>query len=267
VIQSFPPGVDIEVPFSFVDLNGNAVEPVSLELRVYNEAGSLVHSASPSLTPDSTETTVIVPGSVNALPSGQAITARQVELRLILATGYVTVTSEYVVRTIGDLAVPTESFVTYLQAVTRGMTLPNLLAWENATRDQRIAALGAAYQRLTRFTYAVWKPEDADVQSRLVPFEDVIQPRRWPTISEQQFAALSERFRIAIASAQLVEANEILTGDIIGDKQRAGVLSETIGESSMMFRSMKQLEKKVSKSSYGYISSYVITPTVRIGRA
>jgi hypothetical protein len=58
----------------------------------------------------------------------------------------------------------------------------------------------------------------------------------WPLMTASVWQEYPAYFRDALARAQVIQANALLTFDPIADRRRAGVFSEKIGESSMMFK-------------------------------
>lgn len=264
----FAPGSEVTLVFSFVDLNGAAVEPSELNLVVTDEDDEQVHATSVTLPGgDATSVTVTIPASANALASG-SVGARRATLEMTVGTGVVPVTAEYVLRAATQLVVPTNSFQTYMRAVARASTLPGLVNWGLSSEADRIAALILAYNRLTRFVYRVWRPQEDDEQNRLVSeWDNVITTRMWPVMSGVEFAAYGEHFLEAIRNAQIVEAEQILSGDIARDKRDSGILSETVGESSMMFQPGKARPRVISSEARRYIASFIASRGVQIARA
>jgi hypothetical protein len=72
------------------------------------------------------------------------------------------------------------------------------------------------------------------------------------------FNALSADFLLDLRKAQIAEANNIVENSPIRDKIRAGIISETIGESSMFFRQAYPVNKSgLSDEAEVYLKKWV----------
>jgi hypothetical protein len=83
-------------------------------------------------------------------------------------------------------------------------------------------------------------------------------------MSVESFDLLPAGFLRAIKRAQLIEANVILGGDVVGRKRQDGILSETIGESSASFSDKPFLNLPISRQAYEELRRYIV---IRIGVA
>jgi hypothetical protein len=145
--------------------------------------------------------------------------------------------------------------------------IPNIPGWEGAADRDRLTALLDAYDRLTRIGFRIPRRFLGDWQSRIEwTSEEFIPPLRWSEMTLQRFNDYHPRFKTALRKAQVCEADVILGGDVIADRRRAGLLSESIGESSMMFRSGKPLNLGISHRSLEYLSGFVDI-RITMGRA
>lgn len=90
-----------------------------------------------------------------------------------------------------------------------------------------------------------------------LPF-DYARRIRIRNLNETQFNALPSKFTRAIKRAQLIEANIILGGDVVGKKRQDGIISETIGESSAFFNSKPYLNLPISRQSYEELRTYIL---------
>jgi hypothetical protein len=102
-------------------------------------------------------------------------------------------------------------------------------------------------------------PELLDMQSRIAPhYKADITPRMWPLMTEDLFAQYPEAFREALKRAQVVEANQILTGDGYASRRKAGLMSESVGESSMMFKAgVRPLDLGISREALDYLTGFL----------
>ena len=83
-------------------------------------------------------------------------------------------------------------------------------------------------------------------------------------ISEVDLTLIDSDLLAAIAKAQIAEADFMMGGDTVEDKRRTGLMSETVGESSNMFRPGKPLVLAGSEKALRYLTGY-ITWSRRIG--
>lgn len=257
-MHKYPAGLAVTIAFPLVDNNGDPLTPSSLSARVLDEAGVEIISAYnvPNSDGDA-EIEVTIPASANQVASGMA--GRTVELTLTTADGMTKQVQNYLLEAVLIFAVPSVSFQTFIQAVILADLIPNLTEWMIADDESRQRALLEAYRRLTRIGYRIRKRDDLEqnVVSDYLDIDEAISPRQWQQMGQTRWAALPDRFKQAIARAQIVEANEILRGVRPDDKRRMGILSESIGESSMMFRVGKPLDLGISQAALRELAGYV----------
>ncbi|CAO3459764.1 hypothetical protein [Azospirillum argentinense] len=265
-MKTYPSGSAATVTIPFVDDNGDPVIPTAAAVRVLDEDGGvLLASHALAVAPGDTEAVYTVSGALNTVAAGK--TVRVVVVLLTTADGAVEVQVPYVVRAGSELVVPRTSFQTYYQAILLAQDMPRMDGWGRAGEAERTAALIEAYDRLTRIGYEVRRPTGLDTLNRLDPgWVEHYRPRDWPLLTPEQFRAADAGWRMALRKAQIVEADIILNGDVIAGRRRAGLMSETIGESSMMFRAGKPLSLGVSEEALRYLTGFV-TLRAMTGRA
>jgi hypothetical protein len=257
-MQVYPQGTAVTVAVPFVDLSGNLVAPTAATVRVLDQTGAEIVGATPvAVTPGDAEAEVTIAGEHNVL-SGLDPEMRVVEMMLETPAGWVASVVRYVIRQTQRLFVPQNSFQTFDEALLESCTMPRMEGWSVGNDDDRVAALIAAYDRLTRMTYRVEQPISWSM-SRIGGFGsvDLIVPLRWPEMTTEEFRELPEHFRRALRRAQIAEADVVMNGDVIGGRRRSGLMSETIGESSMMFRPGTPLDLGVSEQALVYLSGYL----------
>lgn len=263
-MKTYPVGNDVTVVIPLLDRNGSALVPTGLNFAVRDQNGTLVKPFSEiTVSPGMTEVSVLIPAVFNATIT-ELVEARVVELQVTHAGGIYSIEQVYLLTKPSTLVIMGNSFQTMPQAHAEAAQLPNLLGWSAATDNDRAAALIEAYLRLTRLGYRVRRPEDVDVQNMIGDLQgyiEIIEPRLWPLMTKDRWLSsrYPEHFRRALRRAQIAEANEILRGDRINEKRRSGIMSETIGESSMMFRIGKPLDLGISSPALEYVTGYVVT--------
>lgn len=266
-MKLYPEGTAVTLALRFVDLNGDPVSPTAVSVRVLDETGAvLVPVTILGVLGGDTEAEVTVPAPANALGATTA-GIRLVEMTMATPAGPVIAIERYVLRRSARLAVLVNSFQTYEQALLLALEMPRMDGWALADDNARTAALIEAFERLTRIGYAVPNPA-LDIESVLDPsYVREISPRKWRAIDAAAFeACLPAPFKQAIRKAQVAESDVILNGDAVAGRRRAGLMSESVGESSMMFRPGKPLNLGVSEQALAYLTGYVDL-RVKVGRA
>jgi hypothetical protein len=253
--QALTPTVEL------VDSAGVAITATAISRRVLDQDGTVILEAA-ALTPPVSGTTLTVPvGAIyNALAEGQTRALRVIELTITTAQGVKLVTSNYIIEALEPLSVPTTSFQTFAQAQLASGNIAELAGWRTATRSTQIAALIEARNHIARLQFTYIHGQGMNYVEPEFAIGDI------SLLDEEEFEALSEEFRAALALAQIYEADDILGGNPFDKRRRDGVMSETIGESSMMFRPGTPTERTVCSRALKALSRY-INRSVRIGRA
>ncbi|MFP3733035.1 hypothetical protein SB690_19955, partial [Bacillus sp. SIMBA_006] len=78
-------------------------------------------------------------------------------------------------------------------------------------------------------------------------------------MTKEQFDDLPPRFLRDVKLALVVEANEVLSGDSAQEKRKSGVLSDTVGETSQMFRSGRPMDTIISNRAMSHVKRWVDT--------
>lgn len=78
----------------------------------------------------------------------------------------------------------------------------------------------------------------------------------WEEVDEQQFAAFPDDFKKALMLASIGEASEIANGNDVASAREDGILSESIGETTNMYRTGKSAPKTVARSTWRLLSKY-----------
>lgn len=265
-MKRYAVGGAVKVTIPFLDFEGNPVTATALSYGVRDENGLEIVPLTALAAPAPSDTDVDI---TIAAPSNASAGARVVLLNIETAEGNFAQEMVYQLVATSAPVIPTESFQSYAQAMLLAASIPNLLGWSAASGADQIAAMREAYSRITQFNLVI-PATDLDGMSYIVtddlgPFR--IPPTLWPVMTLERFMAYDQHFRLNLRKAQVVEADELLRGDTLGEKRRAGLMSESIGESSMMFRAgVRPVERPVSQAAFRYLGRY-IEQSVRIGRA
>lgn len=252
---------DIALTIPFTDLSGEDITPLAMTRAVLDEKENVLSPATTVVLPGPVGTQIIItiPAALNALGAGVSQGLRTIEVVLTTSVGPVIQRVSYIIRSLTILTILENSFQTWGEAQLYATEIPNLLSWPVYDDFTRQTALMQAYRKLTRYSYFVRWPKDIDDQRYLQPMYDRrIAPHHWPVMtSEQWLTWYPEEFRAALRRAQIIEADIIVGGDKVNDKRRAGVLSETIGESSMMFRVGKPLDLGICDATLRELTGYL----------
>jgi hypothetical protein len=254
-MDRFAVGTAVSLEIAYVDYNDNPVVPTAVSYTVLDENDMLLAGPIAIAGPYTTSASFTIDAAYNT-PAG----ARQIELKMTNATGDTYADAMYQLKDSGSgLALLVNTFQTHIQALLAAQDLVNMSGWLAASEDQQIAALMEAYFRLTRFAYLIKWPEYVDTQN--IYLQDMharITPQMWPVMTPTLFAPYPVQFRNALKKAQIVEANSILVTDPIGDKRRAGIQMEQVGESRIAFRvGVRPLDFGVCRDTLLCIKSYL----------
>lgn len=263
-MKRYPVGVDVTMDIPFLDLNGEPVTPTGLTVQVYDNLGNVVVQEEPvAFDPSDTYVTYTVPGSANQLGEGVPEGIFTAEIAVETASGtYRGAMSYQLIQSI-RLFPPNNSFQPYENALLIAHNTLRMDSFKAASQHDQIVALRHAYVSLTRLAYTARVDlPDYPRSVCLNSYRDActarhITPDMWAAMTQEYWGNLPVGFRNSLCEAQVIEANHLLTNDPVSLKQEAGILSESIGESSMMFRTRKPLDLGVSKAALRAISRYV----------
>jgi hypothetical protein len=253
-METYSVGANVSVTFSLAGL-----APTELKYRVRHQSGNVISGPVALALPAGNTITFEIAGSNNLIFN--PVEARTVVLSVVNAHGTIELEQNYLVAKSRRLSLMENSFQTMAEALAEAAMIPNLPGWEGANDNARANAMIEAFLRLRRLGYRIRRTApDFDVQA-LFDVSDIrtIEPSNWPLMTPEIWTSgrYPEEFRAAIRRAQIVEANEILRGDLVTQKRRAGIMSESIGESSMMFRMDRPLDLGISDAALRCLQGYV----------
>ena len=142
------------------------------------------------------------------------------------------------------------SFQDYPDAVITAMEISDIDAFQLADKSQKQTALITAFHSLSTLNFYI----------NGVTYGQIDQ------LSKTEFEALPDRFKKTIKKAQIVEANENLSTNSAHRKRQLGIFSETIGESSMFFRTGKPIPLPVTRRALDILRGYIVWE-MGVGRA
>ena len=247
-MKYYPEDYTVEFSAPFTDLNGDTIEPTGVTAVLYDGDNAVIQDfGSVAFDGASGSVTIVVARELNVLADDEKRAARVLRVVLDTQNGSLTKTFMYAIESEQRLVIMDNSFMTLGTAEFIALDMPgasDVTGWNAATSDQKLAALTAAYRRLTSIPmkFRVIDPETTiDAWSKLVlpDLADTVRISRegWTEITKDYFdETFPDRFKAALKRAQLIEANDLLLGDTVGDKLRANIISETIGERSYTLR-------------------------------
>lgn len=242
--------LSISIPLS--TSNGNVVlDPTDVTYRVLDATGYEFSPAAPvAVVAGSGMADIAIDGIAAQLQVGEVRSYRQIEVTFKSAGVTHICYDEFLIELMDSLIVMVNSFQTYGDAAVRCAEITGLESFASATRRERITALSNAYITLSRLEY------------QIPPY---YSPVRIQGLSEYDFEALHQGLTSALKMAQVIEANEALDSFSILKKRQQGLMSETIGESSMMFRPEKVLNVPMTRRGMDLLRPYLVW-NMSIGR-
>jgi len=255
---------------TLVNNDGTPISPTAASYRLLDESGNELVAATPVPGFSSGDGTAVIEVSPadNTLATGVSRALREIELTLTLPGGQVVQTDSYMVEILNGLAIPSESFQTLGKAELTAATIPGLIAWPAASRDDKISALVQARNNIAGLSFRrIW----ANYQNR-IEYEigqgitmgiDVLYLF---LLTPAEFADLDADFKTALNRAQVLEADFLLDGDPVQKRREQGIVMEKVGEVTTMFRNGKPGRKPISEKAMRAIAMYV-DDTISIGRA
>ncbi len=189
-------------------------------------------------------------------PNGDGVltrlyTALEIGLRSIVEIEYVlddgvadpyTNTVQFMAEAKDQLSKGVNSYQSYYDALLNAEDLSGIDSFKNADKVDQITALTHAYLVLNTMTYTDNQAEYYDLGG----------------LDATALDLMDVAFLQALCYAQLIEANEMLDPNSLYQKRQDGLMSETIGESSMMFRAGNILNFPITRRSMFFLRNYTI---------
>lgn len=252
----YPDGYTVEVTVPFTDLNGLPVTPTALEAFLSDGEGVVVIDfGSMPFVPGDGLKLISIPGVFNEMSGDALREARVLKVRITTAAGIVTKSLSYILETEQTLEVMVNSFLTFETAEILSKDFVNFSGWTTASDERKRAALVEAYRRICAIPMRYTLRDDAG--NVLEATERRILRADWLDIDADYFRQdFPSHFQRALRLAQIIEANEMLSGDSVLRKQRAGVVSETIGESSVTLQASK-VDLGLSNATLQALAGYI----------
>lgn len=168
--------------------------------------------------------------------------AVQIEYTMTDGSNTYTSTLEFIAEAKEQLSKGVNSYQSYFAALLNAEELMGIDSFRGASKADQCTALAHAYQVLNTMTYTDNQAEYYDLGSLDAAALDLVDPA----------------FLKALSMAQIIEANELLDPNSLYSKRQDGLMSETIGESSMMFRAGNILNFPITRRSMYFLRNYTV---------
>ncbi|MCJ8600993.1 hypothetical protein MWH03_00165 [Klebsiella pneumoniae] len=257
--------VNVEITLDVLDASGAT-------WCIYDAAGGLVVADMPlTLTEGDLSVAFQVPGEYNVLPEGAGRDLRRVEVT-VETTGGLRVTHDqsWVLIASFELDVPGQSFISLLEAKLAAIDLigcESFLMTNDGARRQalieatsRIKALPFSWRKVLGVDYDDYDRPQNQLNVIDIPWGKAGQYRHdridFSTMTEDEYAELPEGFRTALSQACLTETVALIKGDDVAAARDEGLLSESIGETTNMYRTGRTAQQAISRKSWRILAEY-----------
>jgi hypothetical protein len=211
--------VVIEIPYEY---GGVSITLTNFEYEVLDASGIAVvaRQADPDFSPSSASSILTIPASANTTTAKRD--ARLLNCYLTNASGEYIVSQAYVLKgNVLKLTPLVDSFMTYPQSLlVRAQMAETQDDFDLLTDELKAVALEEAFNRISKVRFKVGDTTILDIKA----------------LDLTTFNALDAAFLLDLRKAQIAEANNAVENSPVREKIRSGIISETIGESSMFFK-------------------------------
>jgi len=258
-------GTDASLTIATVDDAGAAIPGVSATWALYDQVGEQVTTGSVSGY-GTDESSVSIEIDKQFITIEENTEGREVVVFITQDdSDIVEVRDYFLIVNNNPLEIMSNSCMSYVEALALRTEFGSLDGWDaNVDVDVRAAAMRQAFAHLSRIRFKV-----PGVSRFNHVHTDELYTKSYFHLQRATVADWNDSnkdFRRCMKRAQMQEANNLLGGDPIGKKRAEGIISETIGESSMFFRATPYLNLPISRQAYDEVKGY-ITLRVDIARA
>lgn len=265
-MKAYPEDFSVIVEIPLTDLNGDPLTDIlDITGTLHDAEDRIVEDAIPVpfMSGDS-QVELTIHGSLNRLDPREVKSARV--LRVAIETTQGTIRKSFSYLIVGDvrLEMMVNSFMSEEMVDLMVGDMTSLSGWTSAPTEQRISALVEAYNKVTRIPLRFFERDEDGRQLRTA--DHIILPHMWSAITPAKFLTYPDDFKSALRRAQITEANELLQGDGLMRRHRGGVVSETIGESSVTLKPGSVIDYGMSSQTMNCLRGFVYS-VVKIARA
>lgn len=263
-MQTYLDGQALSLAIPLLDEDGACYVATAAQYRIVNQSDiELVARVGLSgFTSGDAQAVISVSGAVNTLSGATRRELRAIEIFLTTSLGEVRTTYEYIVEANSVLAVGINSFQTYNEAMLTGFEMPNLPAWADASKQDRISAMTGAWRNIGLLHLRYFS--EFNDMSRIVYI--TTESGNLTTLTADQFASLPEIMKSAVYRAQVIEADYVLGSSESSEMRQLGILSNKVGESMQVYRPLLPYEGPICKRAMKELGRYIVHGK-RIGRS
>ncbi|EMA4563297.1 hypothetical protein EYD25_20485 [Klebsiella pneumoniae] len=259
-------GDDVTLRFSL-----DVMSAVSATYSVKDASGKIITSGvNVPVTDGQMFVVVTIPGSVNALEERER-DLRRVTLSVDAGGVFINKEQQYIVLRSFELSVPGQSFISIADAQLQAIDMLNggslLSGSEGDLRRQlieatrRVKSMSFSVRRIFGIDWDDYDRPQNMLATSTLPFRwagqytsDIVD---WSKLSDEDFMEFPESFRSALALAVVNEASEIAGGNDIQRAREDGIVSESIGETTIAYRQGKSAVSTVSRTTWRILLKYM----------
>lgn len=265
-IDTYRSGEAVSLSFSF-----NILDIQSATYTVKDSEGSILISDEPI---EITEGQMSIPVVVSADHNQLAEKERDLRHVIVKATASGLTHEErkmYVLLNNFELLIPGQSFATVADAQMQAIDMLNgdtLLAdGEGLMRKRlieatrRVKTLPFSIRKILRIDFDRYERPQNMLNVYDIPWgvdgvyrHDLVD---WGRMTQDKFDELPDYFKEALMLAVVNEACEIANGNDVAAAREDGILSESIGETTNMYRTGKAANVRVARSTWRLLTSYI----------
>ncbi|EBA3920879.1 hypothetical protein ABWG18_004186 [Salmonella enterica] len=265
-IDTYRSGEAVSLSFSF-----NILDIQSATYTVKDSEGSILISDEPI---EITEGQMSIPVVVSADHNQLSEKERDLRHVIVKATASGLTHEErkmYVLLNNFELLIPGQSFATVADAQMQAIDMLNgdtLLAdGEGVMRKRlieatrRVKTLPFSIRKILRIDFDRYERPQNMLNVYDIPWgadgvyrHDLVD---WERMTQDKFDELPDYFKEALMLAVVNEACEIANGNDVAAAREDGILSESIGETTNMYRTGKAANVRVARSTWRLLTSYI----------
>lgn len=265
-IDTYRSGEAVSLSFSF-----NILDIQSATYTVKDSEGSILISDEPI---EITEGQMSIPVVVSADHNQLSEKERDLRHVIVKATASGLTHEErkmYVLLNNFELLIPRQSFATVADAQMQAIDMLNgdtLLAdGEGLMRKRlieatrRVKTLPFSIRKILRIDFDRYERPQNMLNVYDIPWgvdgvyrHDLVD---WERMTQDKFDELPDYFKEALMLAVVNEACEIANGNDVAAAREDGILSESIGETTNMYRTGKAANVRVARSTWRLLTSYI----------
>lgn len=220
---------------------------------------------------------IVVPAEYNTLNDADR-DLRKVILSVVTGSTTVSYEQTYILLNNFELTVPQQSFATIAEAQMFAIDMVNGDSLIDMEPGKLRRTLLEATNRIKSMSFSLRKIFGRDDGYYDCDYpQNMINPSSlpsgfysgyrhgvidWKEVNDELFAELPKAFRDDLLKAVINEACELASGNDVQSAREDGIVSESIGETTLAYRQGKSAVTTVSRSTWRMLTRYVNTRTI-----